>query len=96
VAEPEIASVRLTLSALVFELEVLDRGGVRVHIQIRRRLELEDSAAEDLHDRPSGQLVARICWIAMITNSAGLNGAKPTRMLTVPRSRSFWDVSRRT
>ena len=30
-----------------------------------------------------------ICWILMTTNSAGLSGAKPTRMLTMPRLMSF-------
>ena len=33
-----------------------------------------------------------ICWIWMTTNSAGFSGAKPTRMLTMPRSMSFWVV----
>src|SRR5262249_22294828 len=32
------------------------------------------------------------CWIWMITNSAGLSGAKPTRMLTTPRLMSSWVV----
>ena len=30
-----------------------------------------------------------ICWILMTTNSAGLSGANPTRMLTMPRSMSL-------
>ena len=30
-----------------------------------------------------------ICWILMTTNSAGLSGAKPTTMLTMPRLMSF-------
>jgi len=30
-----------------------------------------------------------ICWSLMITNSAGLSGAKPTRMLTMPRLTSL-------
>src|SRR5262249_41865878 len=33
-----------------------------------------------------------ICWIDRMTNSAGLSGAKPTRMLTIPRLTSFWVV----
>src|SRR5688572_18639628 len=30
-----------------------------------------------------------ICWSLMITNSAGLSGAKPTTTLTMPRLMSF-------
>src|SRR6266705_6968053 len=30
-----------------------------------------------------------ICWSLMITNSAGLSGAKPTRMFTMPWLMSF-------
>ena len=44
-------------------------------------------AVERLVD--DGRIWPAICWILMMTNSAGFSGAKPTRMLTMPRSMSF-------
>ena len=35
-----------------------------------------------------GYAPGRICWMLMTTNSAGFTGAKPTMMLTIPRSMS--------
>lgn len=37
-----------------------------------------------------------ICCTLMITNSAGLSGAKPTTMFTMPRLMSFWVVVSRS
>ena len=63
------------------ELEVL----VRVEA-VRVDCELRHSAT------PQASVWPAICWIRMTTNSAGLSGANPTRMFTIPRSMSLWVV----
>src|SRR5262249_45946109 len=68
------------------ELEVLVRiepGGV--HTELRH----QGASLGPAHRRSHAAIWPANCWILRITNSAGLRGAKPTRMLTMPRLMSF-------
>src|SRR3712207_2778560 len=70
------------------ELEVLV-GVVTVGI---RNKTVSHLAVLLIKGRYPDQSSPAICWILITTNSAGLSGAKPTSMLTIPRFRSAWVV----